>query len=134
MQNSNSKEVSFNFNVLLDQDFLQMVYEGDLSYAGDIFEIFLTHSVKEMDELGQAIDLQDWDATRRISHKLKPNFSMVGLPQLEEKMGQIEMLANLQNNVEAIPGIFLDIQSSLTAYIPILEDDLEKIRLAQDMV
>ena len=128
MQDDYERDTSFHFNERLDRDFLQMVYEGDLSYAGDIFEIFLAHSINEMDELGSAIENQDWEATRRISHKLKPNFSMVGLPQLEQKMGQIEMCANLQNNVEIIAGIYENLKSSLTTFIPVLKEDLERIR------
>lgn len=134
MLDSNKKDVEFQFNDLLDRNFLEMVYEGDLSYAGDIFEIFLTHSIIEMDELGSAIENQDWENTRRISHKLKPNFSMVGLPQLEEKMGQIEMSANLKNNVEIIPDIYNDLRSSLDFYIPLLKEDLQKIKQAISLV
>ncbi|MBK8500963.1 MAG: Hpt domain-containing protein [Saprospiraceae bacterium] len=123
-QNSNSEK--FQFNSLLDQSVLDEVYGGDLEYAGEIFEMVLTYSVDEIKNLNTAIETQDWEATSRIAHKLKPNFSMVGLSDLEEKMYQIEKEA--ESNPQIIPQLFEEITSALEIYFPIIEKDLQKIK------
>ena len=127
MQNtpiSNSEK--FQFNNLLDRSVLDEVYGGDLEYAGEIFEMVLTYSVEELKALDTAIQTDDWVSASRIAHKLKPNLSMVGLTELEEKMYQIEKEA--ETNPQMIPQLFAEITSELEIYFPIIEKDLEKIK------
>lgn len=127
MQNTPiSKNEKFQFNSLLDQSVLDEVYGGDLEYADEIFEMVLTYSVEELKALDTAIQMEDWASASRIAHKLKPNLSMVGLTEIEEKMYQIEKEAEI--NPEIIPQLFAEITAALEIYFPIIEKDLEKIK------
>ena len=127
MQNTfPSQPEKFQFNSQLDRHVLNEVYGGDLEYAAEIFEMVLTYSVEEIRNLKTAIDREDWTAASRTAHKLKPNFSMVGLTDLEEKMYQIEKEA--ETNPQVIRRLFEEITSALDIYFPIIEDDLQKIK------
>jgi HPt (histidine-containing phosphotransfer) domain-containing protein len=133
MQNTpNSNNEKFQFNSLLDQSVLDEVYGGDLEYAGEIFEMVLTYSVEELKALNTAIQTENWLAASRIAHKLKPNLSMVGLTELEEKMYQIEKEA--ETNPHIIQKLFEEITSALDIFFPIIEKDLEKIRSLTKLV
>jgi HPt (histidine-containing phosphotransfer) domain-containing protein len=133
MQNTeNYNTGNFQFNSLLDQRVLDEVYGGDLEYAGEIFEMVLTYSAEEIKNLDTAIETQDWGAASRIAHKLKPNFSMVGLSDLEEKMYQIEKEA--ESNPQIIKQLFNEITSALEVFFPIIEKDLQKIKNLTNLV
>lgn len=127
-----SNDEKFQFNSLLDRNVLDEVYGGDLEYAGEIFEMVLTYSVEEIKSLESAIQSEAWDSVSRIAHKLKPNLSMVGLTELEEKMHQIEKEA--ETNSEIIPQLFREITASLEIYFPIIENDLQKIKSLTNLV
>jgi HPt (histidine-containing phosphotransfer) domain-containing protein len=133
MQNTeNNNTRNFQFNSLLDQRVLDEVYGGDLEYAGEIFEMVLTYSAEEIKNLDTAIETQDWAVASRIAHKLKPNFSMVGLSDLEEKMYQIEKEA--ESNPQIIKQLFNEITSALEVFFPIIEKDLQKIKNLTNLV
>ncbi len=125
---------TFRFNQNLDRALLEELYAGDIEYAMTIFEIFLSHSLNELKELRTYLDLGDWTATAQLAHKLKPNFTMVGLPQLEQKMLEIEEMARNRRNVKRVSELFEEVEDMITTYRPIIDADLEKMRQIQKMV
>lgn len=119
---------NFAFNEKLDVDTLEALYEDDLEYAADLFEIFLDYTVEEFKPLKGLIEAQDWPATKSLAHKLKPTFSMVGLTQLESKMMAIEHQVLKQPDPQTIAALHHEVEEALIEYIPILSDDLEKMK------
>lgn len=122
------ENTNFAFNEKLDVDTLEALYEDDLEYAADLFETFLDYTVEEFKPLKNFILTQDWAATKSLAHKLKPTFSMVGLTQLEAKMMAIEHQAIEQPDPQKIAKLHREVEEALTVYIPILSEDLEKMK------
>ncbi|NND06001.1 MAG: PAS domain S-box protein [Saprospiraceae bacterium] len=121
-------EKDFQFNNILDVDFLKEVYDDDIEYAADIFDIFLNHSLQDIAQLSIYIENEDWDPLGDLAHKIKPTFSMVGLTNLETKMLQIEKSARNEKNIEDIRAIYSEIDEILQQTIPVLEEELRKMR------
>ncbi|MEM6631351.1 MAG: Hpt domain-containing protein [Bacteroidota bacterium] len=63
----------------LDQDILAETYEGDLEYMHCMFETFVETIEEEIQLLAKVIEAKRLKEVRKIIHKIKPNFSMVGL-------------------------------------------------------
>lgn len=122
------ENTNFAFNEKLDVDTLEALYEDDLEYAADLFETFLDYTIPEFKPLKELIVAQDWAATKSLAHKLKPTFSMVGLTQLEAKMMAIEHQALEQPDPEKITTLHREVEEALAVYIPILSEDLEKMK------
>ncbi len=122
------ENTNFTFNEKLDVDTLEALYEDDLEYAADLFETFLDYTVEEFKPLKDLIQAKDWAATKSLAHKLKPTFSMVGLTQLETKMMAIEHQAIEQPDPQKIATLHREVEEALTVYIPILSEDLEKMK------
>lgn len=122
------ENTNFTFNEKLDVDTLEALYEDDLEYAADLFETFLDYTVEEFKPLKDLIRAQDWAATKSLAHKLKPTFSMVGLTQLETKMMAIEHQVIEQPDPQKIATLHREVEEALTVYIPILSEDLEKMK------
>ena len=55
-----------------------------------MFDIFLKNIPKEMEILERAMDQHDADAAKALLHKIRPNFMMVGLPELNKTTTALE--------------------------------------------
>ena len=125
---SSDAPTRFNFNEKLDLSFLEEFYGGDLEYAADMFEIFLSNTVPELDHFDAIIAQKNWTVIAKLAHKLKPTFSMVGITMLEAKMLEVEMGAKQRPEETDFSQLIQEIQTSLKTFLPILEEDLKKMR------
>lgn len=80
----------YEFNNDLDVKYLTGLYESNISYAADLFEIFIRTIRDELKKLQGMMDNHDWESMKFQVHKLKPNFSMVGLTWISTKMQELE--------------------------------------------
>ena len=119
---------SFSFSCELDCELLEELYLGDLAYAIAVFELFLTHTFAETRELRPLIEQEKWNEVSKLAHKLKPTFSMVGLPKLELKMLEVEETARQERNVKSLSMLLWEVEGTLRSFRPILEAELEKMR------
>ena len=119
---------NFAFNEKLDVETLEALYEDDLEYAADLFETFLDFTVEEFKPLKGFIETEDWATAKGLAHKLKPTFSMVGLPSIESKMMEIEHLAMQARDKEKILQLHQEVEQAIEEYVPILNADLDKMK------
>jgi PAS domain S-box-containing protein len=124
-----SIDEGFSFNQALDLSYLDEFYEGDFEHAMDMFEIFLEYSLEEFKELPNHLENKDREAFRKLTHKLKPAMSMVGLTWITKQMQQLEKAADNNASFEALGELLQIIQDEIEKFRPILEEDLEKLRL-----
>ena len=110
-----AKEISYTFDKLFNQQHLWDLYQGDLEYAHQMFGGFLDHTVPGLQSLEKAIQSQNWMETGRLAHKVKPSFSMVGLPEYSDRMEALEHAAKASEAVTV-----LRLWSALATEMPIL--------------
>ena len=96
---STTTNTEFIFSDELNQSFLQSLYEGDLSYANDVFNNFLTESEKEFAELKEAHQANDIKKARHKLHKMKPTFAFVGLTALTEEVEEVIKICDTSENI-----------------------------------
>ena len=121
------KKEAFQFSRSLDYEFLEQVYEDDLDYAYDIFEAFLDSYREEYDLLQKAIGEGDYSEVKRVAHKMKPTFSMVGLPELSTNLENLEKLGATGDGDE-INKYNLQLTQLLSDRIGLVEMELEKLK------
>lgn len=122
-------ERDFRFDGRLDVAYLDKLYGENASYACGLFQIFLDTIDKEWDKIVQALELKDWNAVKSQVHKVKPNFSMVGLTWLTRDMQEVyDML--LQEKHLDVPQRLKQIEEAFASVRPII--DAEYRRLAQN--
>ncbi len=80
-KSSIQKELAFSFNQAFDQYSLQMYYDGDIEYALEIFNIFIVQLEESLPMLIESLKGGQPENVRKIVHKLKPTFTMVGFPK-----------------------------------------------------
>ncbi|KAB2814203.1 Hpt domain-containing protein [Phaeocystidibacter luteus] len=111
-------EKEYSFKTALDSSVLEDFYEGDLGYALSMFELFNEQIPLEISTLQEALSKGDLEGCRRVLHKIKPNFVMVGNSPLSEFCTKIERdikvgLINFDQAKPEIESIIEEIQETL---------------------
>ncbi len=86
-------EKEFVFSEKLNAEFLNATYQYDLNFGKNMFDLFLKSIDEDLNTLIQNVDDLNYEETRSIAHKIKNNFTWVGLPQLSSLMYKIENAA-----------------------------------------
>lgn len=125
----------YQFQPTLDTKFLNALYENNLGYASDLFEVFVRTIQDEMGKIRLLLESKDWEAMGFQVHKLKPNFSMVGLTGIAAKMQTLEnyLKSNqLEQHLPEIPGLFSEVEAALHTNMPIVEEELKNMRAFEE--
>ncbi|WP_295117362.1 PAS domain-containing hybrid sensor histidine kinase/response regulator [uncultured Chitinophaga sp.] len=118
----------YEFHSGLDVKYLNTLYESNIGYAVDLFEIFVLNIREEMRKLDVISAAQDWEQLRFQVHKIKPNFSMVGLTWVTAKMETLEGLLRHNNGMDKLPELLDEVVSEVNTFFPIVEEELRKMQ------
>ncbi|MGX5819866.1 response regulator [Chitinophaga lutea] len=117
----------YEFHPGLDVRYLNTLYESNIGYAIDLFEIFVMTIQEEMTKLEAVAGEQDWEKLKFQTHKIKPNFSMVGLTWITARMESLEAVLRKGEQLEQIPGILEEITAEVNNLFPVIEEELQKM-------
>lgn len=116
----------FQFDQRLDVSYLNKLYGENASYACGLFQIFLDTIDKEWAKIRQALSRRDWDVIKAQVHKVKPNFSMVGLTCLTKEMQEVyDRLLN--GNTSEVPERLHQIESRFMELRPLIESEYRRL-------
>ncbi|MCK7553804.1 response regulator [Chitinophaga sedimenti] len=118
----------YEFHSGLDVKYLNTLYESNISYAVDLFEIFVNNIREEMRKLNVIAETKDLEQLRFQVHKIKPNFSMVGLTWVTSKMETLEGLLRHNNNLDQVPGLLQEVITEVDNFFPVVENELRKMQ------
>jgi CheY-like chemotaxis protein len=114
---------SFTFNERLDSAVLTEFYGTDMSYARDMFDIFLTTVMPEYLTLKEQVAAKNTAEVGRLAHKLKPTFTMVGLPDLELQMEEIEHSAKRNDAPSVWSTLFDNFETHIVDAVKVVKED-----------
>ena len=119
----------YEFHQELNARYLRTLYENNIAYAADLFEIFIKTIRTEVRKLENYVHEKDLESLKNQVHKLKPNFAMVGLTWLTDKIQEMEdtLREDPANTIEKIEAIYADISADMNKYFPIIEDEFVKM-------
>ncbi len=112
---------TYHFSPELDSELLEEIYEGDLDYTLCMFQTYVETLGEELDSLEKVSSLNQVAEIRKIVHKIKPNFSMVGLPTLYHQAVNLEKICDREE------GSSQDLAESLESF-------LQKARYSSDLI
>ena len=120
---------SFDFHQDIDKEILKGFYGDNLAQALRMFGIFLRNTPEDKRLLNRAYEQENLPEVRRLIHKMKPTFSMVGLPDLEKMAIKTLQIIDECQNKEEVKDVFLPFSNDLDRYLPIIE--LEMLRMKE---
>jgi PAS domain S-box-containing protein len=125
METNNSE---FKFDESLDVDYLNSIYDGDVEYAKEMFEIFFDSSAVEFRMIEGLLEDNSMSEAKSIVHKLKPSFSMVGLTQVGLLMDELERKLEDDTQNEYSKALFSNISEMYYNQESLLRSELDKMR------
>jgi PAS domain S-box-containing protein len=116
---------NFEFSHKLDDTYLNELYEQNVEYAIGLFTIFLENIDQEWKDIRAASASDNTELVRQLVHKIKPNFSMVGLTWVSKKMEIIERSIKENLDLSHVPGLLEEADRELMAYLPTVIAELD---------
>jgi len=120
------EEKGFRFNQKLDIDYLQKLYSGNCNYAMSLFEVFIEWADNDWSNVQKLTQEQDWKELKDLIHKIKPNFSMVGLTWTTELMQKCYDHLKEGNHEQAI-DLLKRVQQDFEDNLPIVKEDYNRM-------
>jgi HPt (histidine-containing phosphotransfer) domain-containing protein len=98
---------------VVNLDYLQELSQGDEGFVQEMIGIFIDENPGEIRELGNSIQLKDYEGIRSSAHKLKSSIPFVGLNRIiEEEVSRIEGLSANGDGILEIEKLFPKIESA----------------------
>ncbi|NML39835.1 hypothetical protein HHL17_21730 [Chitinophaga sp. G-6-1-13] len=121
----------FEFSEYFDNTFLLELYQNDIDYALDIFEITLSHYPTVLAELQVSVLENNWEEAILFAHRLKSGIRGLGFTQQANKLGHLHKLITIENakDTPVINKLCHEIQFSLLSAIPIVRNEMNRMRL-----
>lgn len=116
----------FKFDEQLDTAYLQKLYSGNFSYAMSLFEVFIECMEKDWQEIQRAIKDKDFTTLKNLAHKVKPNFSMVGLTWVTNMMQDAYNELKQEDHEKALAKID-EIREEMDRFMPLIKKELSRM-------
>jgi HPt (histidine-containing phosphotransfer) domain-containing protein len=119
---------AFAFDTRLDTEYLQSLYEGDTTYAAEIFQQFLNNYPEQWKELETNLTRGDIQSYKGNIHKMKASFSFVGLTQLTQKAQLVEQYCTGDHDANTLAAMQHEFKTLFLELIPIVENELKRLK------
>lgn len=110
----------------LDKQQLKLLYADDLVYAKDIFQTFLEITPVELSALKKRVAAAELKEVQKLSHKIKPTFSMVGIKEISVQFFELENAAK-EGDKEKVKLLFNEIESIMPGVLDAVKAELSDI-------
>lgn len=122
-----SKAISgFEFHEKLDKQSIEGLYHSDLSFALEMFQVYTEVVNSEFSKLETSVKERDFSQVKQDAHKMKPMFTMVGLPQMTKICKEIETNA-LSYDSAKVDELFAELKSMHDEHFHIIEKEITRI-------
>jgi len=85
-----------------DLHYLKELADGSLDFEKEMISMFLTQVPQNFEKLKHAQESKNWDEVKKMAHKMKPNFSIIGVKSLMEVFQFIELNSSTQSNLAEV--------------------------------
>jgi len=116
------------FHPRLDVIHLEAMYGQDWEYAEDMFTTFMEEILPNFGKLSPLLESENWESYYKVAHKVKPSLLMIGLPELQKKVNEVELLAKTAPQKEELSLATSNILEELHSFLPVIEQQLKFLR------
>ncbi len=122
------KNIPFSFDLRLDEEFLESMYEGDVEHASEIFSLFIDMAPGLVKDIDESFAHGAVEPLRSKVHKLKPTFSFVGLTTLTKNAEELEEKCKGTSDISDIKDLYNELKNNYSQSFPIIEKELERLK------
>ena len=107
---------------------LRHLYGDDKEYARVMINLFIKTVPLEIERIRTLMKEKNCDALGKLTHQIKPSFSMVGFPELTEELQKIEKTIKGGAKFEDFSPMIVDFLYKFEPCTKLLEAELEKLQ------
>ncbi len=85
-----------------DLKYLKELADGNMDFEKEMISMFLTQVPQNFENLKRSLESKNWDEVKKMAHKMKPNFGIIGVKSLTEVFQFIELNASTQSNLTEV--------------------------------
>ena len=108
---------------------LEKMYGDDKGYALHMINLFKETIPAEIQKMERLLLEKDIKALGNLSHQIKPSFTMVGLPELTEKLQIIEKTIKEGADFEEFKSQIYSFLETLEVSLPLLDLEINKMKV-----
>lgn len=123
-----SKLKTFIFNEKFDSDFLYSLYADDYAYVEEIFGTTLQHFDQDFETLKIAYESGNIIDLKKATHKIKPTFGFIGLPEVQQLCKDFEEMCENSTSTDNVKEEYKQIVITLADSKDLLESELRKLK------
>lgn len=106
---------TFVFSDKIDAVYIHSMYENDYLYMETMFKVVVDHFDEDLLSIQNNYGQNNVELLRKSVHKVRPSFSFVGMPVVQEKCMEFE------NKCQAAKSVS-ELEADFPAFIKCLED------------
>ena len=91
-----------NGNKLIDLQYLKELADGSIDFEKEMISMFIAQVPENFEMLRAAQKNHSWEDVKKLAHKLKPNFNIIGVKDLYEVFQFIEANAAAGTNLDEV--------------------------------
>lgn len=107
---------------VIDISQLEDLGGGSREFIAEMLQMYLEQVPAALDELNHAFSTGDFASAAAVSHRIKANFTYIGMQQISDSLSRIETMCKNQPGDNAIYEAFKQIE-------PIINHAMEDIRV-----
>lgn len=106
---------------------IKKMYGGDSAYALHMLKLFTETIPKEVETLKQFLEEENIEKLGRLVHQIKPSYTMVGLPEMTERLQIIEKAIRQGAEFSQVKEAISDFINEDAKTIELLEKEIGKL-------
>lgn len=91
--------------VEIDLSYMDLMADGDKDMKKVMLELLFEEPIQDIQSMYEMVRNSDYDAIKKVSHKMKSTLAFVGNNKLTETNKKIESIAKSENNVDQLPDL-----------------------------
>ena len=93
----------------INLSYLKRIAEGNDAFVIEMIEMFLNKTPLALEQMNECYRKKNWEELRKIIHRIKPSFAYVGMQDIQDTLGKIELWNDEKGDMEFVSGLLNEV-------------------------
>ena len=93
----------------INLSYLKRIAEGNDAFVIEMIEMFLNKTPLAIEQMNECYRKKNWEELRKIIHRIKPSFAYVGMQNVQNTLGKIELWNDEKGDFEFVNGLLNEV-------------------------
>ena len=112
----------------INLSYLKRIAEGNDAFVIEMIEMFLNKTPLALEQMNECYRKKNWEELRKIIHRIKPSFAYVGMQDIQNILGKIELWNDEKGDVEFVSGLLNEVGLDSLKAFELLRKELVSLK------